>query len=457
MNPSDLFKCTSLLKSLNEEMNDGDSERLVILPKPSVSQALSPTPNDLPHVETTGEESSILIDPHTIPDCEQPMTFLERHGLLEQDVHDRVKMITVKLHDEIAELNADLSINREVIQSLEEFEMVQEIWDRLEVDPLNSFSWNLSWWNAFQTHGDLRLIKFERDGTVVGLAPFYVDRWFGLTRLRFLASGDACTDYVDLICAPEHYGSCTYSLAEYIREKKFDVVELECTKDDRLAVLLKQHLDGNYSFDHRAVEPTWRLTLPDSWEEFVAGTKKSLRRKINKAVRRLESGEFTISSSAEIPVGFAFQTLKDLHTRRFNSMGKPGVFADKKFEKFLRSAVTEFSLDGRSEIVIVSHNGSAIASQLYFDSTQGYQLYQSGYHPDSMKLEPGHLLFTSMVKKAIERGDRFFDFLRGNEVYKEFWGAEPHVQNKLRMISKGVLPTVVAKVVETGRSLFRSN
>lgn len=455
MNPRDLFQCSSLLKSLSADMSVGDSERLVVWPKHSVSLASSPALNDLQYVEMACEIGSILIDPSEVSDCSQQIATLEKHGLLEKDIHDRVKMITVKLNETIAELNENLSINREVIQSLEEFRKVQEIWDRFDVDPLNSFSWNLSWWNAFQAEGELHIIKFERAGVIVGFAPFYIDRWFGLTRLRFLATGDTCTDYVDVICAPEYYELCTYSLAEYVRSKNFDVVELDCTRNDRLALLLKQHLDGGYSFDHRAVEPTWRLALPDTWEEFKSQAKKSLRRKINKAVRKLESNEFSITSSTELPIEDAFETFRDLHTRRFESMGKPGVFADPKFETFLRTAVSDFDRDGKCEIVFASHKGKAIASQLYLDSSNGFQLYQSGYDPDSMKLEPGHLLFTSMVRKAIERGDSYFDFLRGNEPYKEYWGAEPHAQNKLRMVAKKVLPTVVAKIVETGRSVFR--
>lgn len=457
MKPKDLFQCSDLLKSLSKEMADGDSERLVLWPKPNVSLSSSPAQKELRYVESAFEESSVLIDPQQVSGCEQQIATLEKHGLLEQDFHDRVKMITVKLSDKIAEFNNDLSINREVIQTLEEFCTVQEIWDRFDVDPLNSFSWNLSWWNAFQSHGDLHLIKFERAGTVVGLAPFYVDRWFGLARLRFLATGDACTDYVDLICDPEHYELCTYSLAEYIQSKRFDVVELECTRNDRLALLLKQHLNCGYSFDHRVVEPTWRLALPDTWDEFKSQAKKSLRRKINKAVRKLDSDEFSVSSSADMPIEAAFETFRNLHTSRFESMGKPGVFSDSKFEAFLRSAVFDFSQNGKSEIIFALHHGEPIASQLYFDSSNGFQLYQSGYDPNSMKLEPGHLLFTAMVRRAIDRGDSYFDFLRGNEPCKEYWGAEPHAQNKLRMVAKKIVPTAIAKIVETGRSVFRRN
>ena len=102
-----------------------------------------------------------------------------------------------------------------------------------------------------------------------------------------------------------------------------------------------------------------------------------------------------------------------------NSTGKPGIFADPPFEQFLESAVVEFSTEDRCEIVVVNHLETPIAVQLYFKSAEGFQLYNSGYDPDAMKLEPGHLMFTAMIRRAIQRGDTCFDFLRGNEPYKD--------------------------------------
>ena len=111
----------------------------------------------------------------------------------------------------------------------------------------------------------------------------------------------------------------------------------------------------------------------------------------------------------------ALATLKDLHTRRMVSTGKPGVFADPQFEEFLNNVVMEKAAAGEIEIIVASTDDGPVGVQLYFDTSRGYQFYQSGYAPEAMKLEPGHLLFTEMVKRAIRRGDTRFDFLRGNE------------------------------------------
>lgn len=351
--------------------------------------------------------------------------------------------------------NDGLTLSQRVIGTLSEFEALGPLWQNFKADPMSGFDWNYAWWKSFQELGDLHLITFEQEGEVVGLAPFFVDRWFGLRRFRFLATGDVCSDYVDVVCDPKHYELCAASLARYIKAMNFDVVELDCTKENRLTQLLTPQLKGEYQTDQREAEPTWRLELPGTWEEFVASTKSSLRRKINKAVRRIDSGEFEVSSTAEgLDFDSAIEVLESLHTRRFNSMDKPGVFSDDRFTEFLQDAARELCYQDKCEIVVAAENGKPFAVQIYFESEEGFQFYQSGCDPGAMKIEPGHFMFTFMVRRAIERGDHVFDFLRGDEPYKAFWGASPHSQWKVRMISRRILPTLVFKTIETGRRLF---
>jgi len=450
MNSKELFECSPLLQAIYSQMDrGGPSQRLVVWPKnPSIS-----SPEDISYVQTAHDTGTFLLDPNEIPNLESQVAVLEKNRILENQGDHRVKMITVQLSD-LAKLNADLSINRDVIHSLEEFQTIRELWGQFQADPMKGFEWNLSWWKSFQESGDLNLMTFERDGEVVGIAPLYVDRWFIFKRLRFLASGNVCSDYIDIICDPQHYELCVHSLAEYIEAMDFDIVELECTQDDRLGRSLKRVLDQKFRYDHREVEPTWRLDLPDTWKGFLKGCKNSLRRKINKAIRRIDSGEVSITSTAQgLDVNLAFETLKKLHTKRFNSMDKPGVFADDRFTEFLRSSATEFCRQGKGEIVVASIDGQPFAAQLYFESQEGFQFYQGGNLPEMMNLEPGHLLFAWMVRRAIQRGDKVFDFLRGNEPYKKFWGASPHAQYKMRMISKRMFPTIVSKMIKFGRKL----
>jgi CelD/BcsL family acetyltransferase involved in cellulose biosynthesis len=52
--------------------------------------------------------------------------------------------------------------------------------------------------------------------------------------------------------------------------------------------------------------------------------------------------------------------------------------------------------------------------------------------PDARDLSPGVVLVERLIRRAIERGRRRFDFLRGHEAYKYEWGgADEPIQRLL--------------------------
>ncbi len=345
-------------------------------------------------------------------------------------------------------------ITTTTITTLEAFQQLQIAWNQMVVDPMNSFDWNFAWWKSFQSTGALHIIKFEQDGEIIGIAPFFVDRWYGVSRLRFIGSGKTCTDYVDLVCRPEHQDSLDDVLADYLRNSAIAVIELEGTRQERLALKLKSLLQDDFRSDHRVIEPTWVMDLPDSWDAFMKSVKSSMRRKLRKADKRLASGECELLSTADnLPLEEGFETFRDLHQLRFVSKGEPGVFSDQNFESFLKEVLPCLAEKGQAEIVLMKYHEQTIGAHFYLIAESGYQYYQSGYSPDHMKLEPGHLMFTAMVKRAILRGDRTYDFLRGNEPYKAMWGAKPSDLKKLRLISRRFIPSTVAACVNNARKL----
>ena len=52
-------------------------------------------------------------------------------------------------------------------------------------------------------------------------------------------------------------------------------------------------------------------------------------------------------------------------------------------------------------------------------------LYNSGFRPEAAALSPGLILLAHIIRDAIERGQRRFDFLRGEERYKYDFGPTP--------------------------------
>jgi CelD/BcsL family acetyltransferase involved in cellulose biosynthesis len=52
-----------------------------------------------------------------------------------------------------------------------------------------------------------------------------------------------------------------------------------------------------------------------------------------------------------------------------------------------------------------------------------YLYYNAGVDPDARDLSPGVLMVAKYVERAIAKGKRRLDFLRGDEGYKYEWGA----------------------------------
>ncbi len=65
--------------------------------------------------------------------------------------------------------------------------------------------------------------------------------------------------------------------------------------------------------------------------------------------------------------------------------------------------------------------------------------YQAGVDPDAMGHQPGKLINLAILRRAIERGYRAFDFLRGDEPYKARFGAEPRPQVELHVVPRHAL------------------
>ena len=174
-----------------------------------------------------------------------------------------------------------------------------------------------------------------------------------------------------------------------------------------------------------SVESSWIVDLPRDWETFVAGAKRAIRRKINKAQRRAASTDvqyFTATTPAEVAA--FWPEFVRLHEARFSiKVSDGGCFADPQFAAFLPVAVQRLSERGAIRLHWCEVGGRAISTQLYLLGGRTASMYQSGFDPKFASLEPGHLLYSRVFRDLIEAGYTRLDFLRGNESYKADWNA----------------------------------
>jgi CelD/BcsL family acetyltransferase involved in cellulose biosynthesis len=124
----------------------------------------------------------------------------------------------------------------------------------------------------------------------------------------------------------------------------------------------------------------------------------------------------------------------ELHRR---SRAGKARFMDGRMETFFRRVTAALADRGMARLWLLEASGGPLAGFLTveWDGTVG--LYNSGFHPDRAALAPGIVLLGHLIRDAIARGQRRFDFLRGEERYKYDFGPVPESVHRVSISPLG--------------------
>ncbi|HWB09118.1 MAG TPA: GNAT family N-acetyltransferase [Pirellulales bacterium] len=306
--------------------------------------------------------------------------------------------------------------------------------------------WLAAWWNHFRRSNDelFLLTVYDERRELIGLAPWYLarERWLGRV-VRFLGSGRVCSEYLTVLAAPGTAPHVVRSLAQWLTGEGaacWDLLDFDgVAQDDGLLGQLADELSlAGHSTYRRVRERTWRLCLPASWDDLLAGLSKSRRGKIRAQERKfLASGRAQVKSAVdETTRRQGLEVLYRLHQARRESLGDDGCFTMPRFERFLEDAAARLDRSGQLRLQWLEVDGQPAAVE--FDLLGGDTLYyyQTGMNPELAEISPGWLLQIASLKRAISDGLAHFDFLRGDEEYKATWGAEPRPLAQVRVASR---------------------
>ncbi len=311
-------------------------------------------------------------------------------------------------------------------------ELERHCWDQVAGDrAFFRYSWLMNWYKAMHAERDQLhvLVAMDDQGQWFGVAPFFVSA----QKLRLLGSGNACTDYAGLFSTlePELHKKFVELVSDYLADsirlgealEMVDCIELEgCGQLDETASYFGELLSAHGFFDHETeTEGTWKVLLPDSFEQLNATFSKSMRRKTKAARERLAAEDTRVEFATQDTFEELWHQFEDLHQKRRKFLGQLGCFADGNFAVFLKTAARELLDASLAELLVIYQNDRPISSVLLLMSGNTCMMYQSGLDPDFSSSEPGYQTNLAGIKYAIGKGFKYFDFLRGDEPYKSRW------------------------------------
>ncbi len=339
-----------------------------------------------------------------------------------------------------------------------------EAWNRLAGGiPFRSWEWLATWWRHYGPAGGAGDRKrrlhvlgvFDQSGALAGLAPLYAETSTAAGRmLRLLGDGEVCSEYLGMLSAPGREEAVAAAIAEYLADRfhaarsspeRWDLVLLEAIDagDPVLHPMLGYLAQRGAAVHCRPGPGCWRLELPDSWDDFIAGRSKNQRKQFRRVLRRAEKRE-TVLHQVEClsELTRAFEHLVDLHQRRWQSRGQPGCFASDRFLAFHRDVAAQMLRAGQLRMIWLEAEGKPLAAEYQLAAAGVVYMYQAGVDSDRLHWEPGHVATARVIQLAIAEGCRRFDFLRGNEPYKGQWGASFHGNTTVRVVAPRPGPRV---------------
>jgi len=322
-------------------------------------------------------------------------------------------------------------------------------WDPLETSaaapsPFMSWAWYRAWADSAPTTdvaASEALVLRNGDGVVEALLPVLLRRVLfhrvPVTALTWAAGDLGCPDHLDLLALP---GAPVADFAASLEPLPWELLILSNLAPDAATT---SRLCGSFTARGYEVrrQKLWvcpSLELSDDWERYLGTltpTRRQTVRRKERQLRREHAMRITDYDGDRVDVGL--RHLMALHERRWEADGGSGVFQDPSVRRLHHRFAAELAARGRLWLTTMDIAGEPVAAWYGFTWGETVYFYQSGRDPGWERESVGLVLMGTMIRRAIERGYKRFDFLRGADPYKRQWTSTQRTTEEITIFRRG--------------------
>lgn len=377
----------------------------------------------------------------------------------------------------------------EELHGVEAFAALRAEWQALfrvsGAPPFLSWEWMSAWQQWLNRKRTPYLLCARAANQLVGLLPLGLEELqvmgspLRVRRLSLLGAGFGGADYLDLLTRPEFARAATAAIFAYLApHTSFDLLELDGVAADSpnlplLAACFEAAADFRYRREPRFVCP--QVELAGDWSSLLKRSRRADNFKRRLRQMRNYGGFAYRSVTAPAEANAALERFFTLHEPRWAAQGGSDFTGHELLRAFHRDLVQGLAQAGLLRFDELWVEGACRASIYGIDDGRRYCFYNSGYDQAWKQASPGLVLLGLSIEAALQRGVKYYDFLRGAESYKfdwstttretvavlvarrrlpvTLWLAQQQAQATLRGRLKELLPTQAA---EAARRWYRA-
>lgn len=352
------------------------------------------------------------------------------------------------------------SLTVRLIERAEDLQPLAGHWQRLAGEiPFRQWYWHDSWRRYFSDPQAGFTLAVYRGDHCVGLVPLVRQRGVSWCRhLHWSGSTGACSDHQAVLALDADRQAVAIAAADWLVEAAqgrvgyepavWDLIDIDGWdgSDSGNQTLLNRLQERGCAVHSRSSVSTWRISLPADLADYPAMLSQSSRRKVRTAMRQLDDQQFQVRWSDSVTdLQDVWSCLVELHQRRRTSLGDAGCFADLRFTRFLWDVVTASYQAGKLDLAALWDQSRPIAAEIAFRGGNTTYAYQIGIDPQSLRLNPGWLINSALIRRVSAAGLTQIDMCRGDSEYKHRLGATPTECFSYRIAA----PRIKARLLDT--------
>ncbi|HEX2311732.1 MAG TPA: GNAT family N-acetyltransferase [Vicinamibacterales bacterium] len=295
-----------------------------------------------------------------------------------------------------------------------------DLWRRAPgATPFHSPLWLIPWWREIGG-GELRVLVARQDVRMVGLLPMYLqhDGEGG----KLLPLGIAISDYLDGLFEEGMGVIAAEAMLRHLAERD-DWRRCELHPLRAGSPLLEAHAPPCCTDEVLDFEPCVVVAIPADARNLRDVVPSRIRGKLRYFGRRAEqAGRVRFETATAATLSEFLEALFRLHEARWRRLDGLGVLADPVVRDFHRAAAPLLLSAGLLRLHALRLDERIVAVVYALFARGRVYSYLSGFDPELGTISPGTLALGHAIRHTIDEGAREFDFLRGQERFKYFWG-----------------------------------
>ncbi len=289
--------------------------------------------------------------------------------------------------------------------------------------------WLEEWWRAFGAEHQMWVLLAREHGALVGILPLMLSAGpFGARKLQFMGAGEVTPNHLDLIAAPDNRCRILQAVISYLCRcaGEWDVLELDKMPEDSQSVAaLRSGLRTHGLRSRAAISATCPYAeFSGSFEEYLRSrgskTQEGFRYAKRRIVKDFPDTRLGIAQTGE-EVQLLMRRLVELHQQRWLRKGYPGAFAGRRSTGFHYAVAQKALQSGNLRLYYLKTGNDIIAVNYCYRLADRTQYYLGGFDERWSRYSPGNIIMLFALEQAILSGARRFDFLQGEEDYKQHW------------------------------------